>query len=74
MNNRDKVTMQNGRMMVTKNGKMLPMDMNITMSEGTVVTLDGTIRMTDGTMRRLMDGESMTMDGRMADPEMERYR
>lgn len=61
----DMVVMKGGTMMVLRNGEMKPMDMVMTLSNGTKVAMDGTITMRDGTSRILMDGEAMTMDGEM---------
>jgi hypothetical protein len=61
----DMVVMKSGKMMVVKNGEMSPMDMVMTLSNGTKVAMDGTITMPDGTSRMLMDGEAMTLDGEM---------
>ena len=59
----DMVMMKGGRMMMVRNGETMPMDMVMTLSNGTKVAMDGTITMPDGTSRMLMDGEAMTMDG-----------
>jgi uncharacterized protein DUF6799 len=61
----DMVVMKSGRMMVVRFGEMKPMDMVMTLSNGTKVAMDGTITMPDGTSRRLMDGEAITLDGEM---------
>ena len=54
----DMVVMKGGRMMVVRFGEMKPMDMVMTLSNGTKVAMDGTITMPDGTSRMLMDGEA----------------
>jgi hypothetical protein len=61
----DLVVMKNGKMMVRRSGKMKPMDLVMTLSNGTKVAMDGTITNKDGTSRILMDGEAITMDGEM---------
>ena len=61
----DMVVMKSGTMMLVRNGEMKPMDMVMTLSNGTKVAMDGTITMPDGTSRMLMDGEAMTLDGEM---------
>ena len=61
----DIVMMKNGQMMVVRHGEEKPLDIVMTLSNGTRVMMDGTITMADGTSRRLMDGEAMTMDGEM---------
>jgi hypothetical protein len=65
----DMVMMKSGTMMIVRNGEMSPMDMVMTLSNGTKVAMDGTITMPDGTSRMLMDGEAMTMDGEMTTAE-----
>jgi len=59
----DMVVKQGGKMMLARHGEMKPMDMVMTLSNGTQVAMDGTITMPDGTRRMLMDGEAITMDG-----------
>ena len=67
--NQDLVMMRDGRMMVERNGELMEMEEDLTMLDGTRVTMAGTIMMTDGTTRAMMDGEAMTMDGRLIDME-----
>ena len=62
----DMVVMKKGKMMVVRHGEAMPMDMVMTLSNGTRVAMDGTITLPDGTSRRLMDGEAMTLDGEPA--------
>ena len=61
----DLVMMKDGKMMMMKNGEIKPMDMVVTMPNGTRVMMDGSIVSADGTTRMMMDGEAMTMDGEM---------
>lgn len=61
----DMVMMKSGTMMMVRNGEITPMDMVMTLSNGTRVMMDGTVEMADGTTRRLMEGEAMTLDGEM---------
>ncbi len=61
----DMVMMKKGKMMMMRHGEMKPMEMVVTMSNGSRVAMDGTITMPDGTTRMMMDGEAMTMDGEM---------
>jgi hypothetical protein len=61
----DMVMMKDGKMMMMKHGEMMLMDMQMTMSDGTKVMMDGTVMMADGTTHRMMEGDAMTMDGRM---------
>ncbi len=61
----DMVMMKDGKMMVRKNGEIMPMTMDMAMSNGTKIMMDGKVMMVDGTSRMMMDGEAVTMDGRM---------
>lgn len=65
----DMVMMKKGKMMMVRHGEMKPMEMVVTMSNGSKVAMDGTITMPDGTTRMMMDGEAMTMDGEMTTME-----
>ena len=67
--NEELVMMRDGRMMVVRNGELMEMEEDMTMLDGTRVTMAGTIMTTDGTTRAMMDGEAMTMDGRLIDME-----
>lgn len=66
-NKEDFVTMKNGRMMVQKKGRLRPLKENLAVFDGTRVMTDGTVMMTDGTARTMMEGEALTMDGRITD-------
>ena len=59
----DMVVMKKGKMMVVRHGETMPMNMVMTLTNGTRVAMDGTITLSDGTSRRLMDGEALTLDG-----------
>lgn len=59
------VMMKDGKMMLVRHDKIMPLEMDITMSDGTRVMMDGTVIMPDGTTRTMMEGESMTIDGQM---------
>ena len=63
------VLMRDGKMMVQKKGRMIPMREDLAVFDGTRVMMDGTVMMTDGTARQMMEGEAITMDGRITDAE-----
>jgi hypothetical protein len=65
----DMVMMRDGKMMVKRNGRILPMEEDIAIFDGTRVMMDGTVMMTDGIARTMMEGEAITMDGRITDME-----
>ena len=58
------VMMKNGKMMMMKDGKATgPMEHEMTMGDGTKVTMDGTMKMKDGQEMHMKDGQMMMMDG-----------
>jgi hypothetical protein len=60
----DGVMMQDGKMMVMKDGKATgPMPDSMSMSNGATVMGDGTVKMKDGTETHMKDGQMMMMDG-----------
>jgi hypothetical protein len=67
--NEDMLMMKDGRVMIVRNGKTVPMEEEMTMSDGARVSMDGKVVMPDGTSRFLMEGEAMDMDGKPVDPE-----
>jgi len=65
----DMVMMRDGKMMVKRRGRITPMKEDIAIFDGTRVMMDGTVMMTDGVARTMMEGEAITMDGRITDME-----
>ncbi len=61
----DGVEMENGQMMVNKNGEKMTMDQEMTMNDGTKVMTDGSVVKPDGTTVQMKDGDAMLMDGTM---------
>jgi hypothetical protein len=62
----DGVMMRDGLMMLMKHGKAaMPMDSDVTMTNGTVVSPDGTITLKGGREFRMHNGEMMMMDGHL---------
>ncbi len=67
----DGVTMQNGKMMMMKDGKAMgPMQSEMTMSDGTKMMTDGTMMMKYGTKMNMKEGQMMMMDGKMMEGKM----
>lgn len=62
---KDCVHMKDGKMMMMKNGTEMPMEKDMTMSDGSKVTTDGTHIMKDGKKMKLKDGDMVMMDGTM---------
>jgi hypothetical protein len=65
----DMVMMRDGKMMVKRRGRITPMKEDLAIFDGTRVMMDGTVMMTDGIARTMMEGEVITMDGRITDME-----
>ena len=63
----DMIIMQEGQVMVMKNGELVPMLEGITTIDGSRVLPDGTVRMADGTTRRMEEGETMIISGEVPD-------
>jgi len=65
----DMIMMRNGKMMMKKRGRFRPMKEDTAIFDGMRVTVDGTFIMADGVARTMMEGEGITMDGRITDME-----
>src|SRR5260370_1807281 len=64
----DGVLMRNGKMMIVKHGKpAMPMDDDITVGDGTVVSADGNIKLKGGREFRMKNGQMMMRDGHLMD-------
>lgn len=61
----DGLMMKDGKMWVTKNGKTMPMNAEVTLDNGIRVMTDGTYMDKNGTTMRLKNGESIGMNGKM---------
>ena len=60
------VMMRNGKMMIIKHGKpAMPMDDDITVGDGTVVSADGNIKLKGGREFRMRNGQVMMRDGHL---------
>ncbi len=53
------IAMKKGRVMTVQSGEMKLLEEEVTMEDGTRVTLDGTVLMTDGSSRRMKEGETL---------------
>ena len=62
---KDTVTLENGRMVVQKSGKLITLRPSeiVGMNDGSRVQWDGTIRNRDGTVTRLHEGQTVLVDG-----------
>src|SRR6266851_3962876 len=62
----DGVMMRNGKMMIVKHGKpAMPMDEDITVGDGTVISADGNIKLKGGREFRMRNGQVMMRDGHL---------
>jgi len=60
------VMMRNGKMMIVKHGKTaMPMDDDITVGDGTVVSADGNVKLKGGREFRMRNGQVMMRDGHL---------
>lgn len=62
---KDCVMMHDGKVMVMKGGKHMPLSQQMTLTNGATVMTDGTVKMADGTSKMLKEGECVYMDGTM---------
>ena len=62
--------MKDGKMMVKKDGKTMPMTETMTLSNGDKVMTDGTVMMKDGKKMMLKEGEKISMDGKVHEEKM----
>lgn len=67
---KDCCTMKDGKMMVMKKGKAMPMTKTVTMKNGTKCMANGECIMKDGTKVKMKDGDCMEMSGKMCTDKM----
>jgi hypothetical protein len=63
---KDCVMMEDGKMVVMKDGQTMPMDKDMTMKNGVTVMTDGNVKWKNGKTTMLKEGQYVTMDGKMA--------
>ena len=61
----DHIAMQNGKMIAVMDGKIIPMDQEVTMKNGTKCMTDGTCTLMNGKKVLLKNGDMMDMNGVM---------
>jgi hypothetical protein len=59
----DCVKMENGTMMIRKDGKWSQMVKDMVLRNGLTISTDGTFQEADGTTSKLQEGEAFDMDG-----------
>jgi hypothetical protein len=73
--NRDRVVMQNGKMIKVKNGQLTILQENeMTVSNGTKIMSDGTCIKKDGTKITMKNGQHMDMSGDLIPMQTDRDR
>lgn len=53
----DYIVMKGGKMMMMQHGKLSPMTMEMTMSDGSICMTDGTCKAKDGTITKMKEGD-----------------
>jgi uncharacterized protein YdeI (BOF family) len=61
----DGYRLQNGKVMMSKNGQMTTMEKEMTFNDGSVLRSDGTIIRKDGTKLMIKDGEYVDLTGKV---------
>jgi len=69
---KDCCMMKDGKMMCMKGGKTMPMTMDMTMKNGTMVMKDGKVKMKDGKTMMMKNGDAVDMDGKMMKMPMDK--
>ena len=59
------VVMQNGKLMVVKNGTIKLLDNDMVLPGGATIIVDGTIKSKDGSTTQLQEGDRIGMDGKI---------
>jgi hypothetical protein len=61
------ITMKDGRMMISKNGRMTEMTSETVLTNGTRVTTNGKVIRPDGTTYMMKEGDKISMSGETKD-------
>lgn len=61
----DGIMMKDGKVMITQNGKTMPLENELTLENGTKVMMDGTYMDKNGLTMRMKNGDHMNMAGKM---------
>ena len=69
---KDCCMMKDGKMMVMKNGKTMPMEKDMVMKNGTTCMTNGECTMKDGTKMMMKNGDCMEMSGKMCTDKKEK--
>ena len=69
---KDCCMMKDGKMMVMKDGKTMPMEKDMVMKNGTTCMTNGECIMKDGKKMMMKDGDCMEMSGKMCTDKMKK--
>ena len=69
---KDCCMMKDGKMMVMKNGKTMPMTKDMVMKNGTKCMTNGECKMKDGKKMMMKEGDCMDMSGKMCTDKMKK--
>ena len=69
---KDCIMMEDGKMIVYKNGKSSKMESDMTLSNGTMVSTDGSVKLKNGKTVMLKNGESIGLNGKMMHSKMKK--
>ncbi len=67
---RDLLVFRDGKMLIKRDGKLMPMIETQVIEDGTQVMMDGTIMMKDGETKKLKDGQQIDWEGRVKDGDI----
>lgn len=67
---KDCCMMKDGKMMVMKGGKMMPMEKDMVMKNGTTCMTNGECKMKNGKKMKMKEGDCMDMSGKMCTEKM----
>jgi len=70
---KDCITMKDGKVWQTKDGKTEELTGDVTLTNGTIVMKDGNVKMKDGTTKMLKEGDCVLMDGKMTHMAMKKH-
>lgn len=65
LNTKCAVSMVNGKVMITTDGKLEPVNKEVRTANGNVVMPDGTIKMADGNTFQMKNGDCLDISGKM---------
>ena len=69
---KDCITMKDGKVWQTKDGKTEELTGDVALTNGTIVMKDGNVKMKDGSTKMLKDGDCVWMDGKMTHMAMKK--